>query len=33
VEPGDYGGSSGFGIPTYTDYGPRNLQVTGRVNF
>ena len=33
VEPGDYGGSSGFGIPTYVDYGPRNLQVTGRINF
>jgi hypothetical protein len=33
VQPGDFTGSSGFGIPTYTDYGPRNLQVTGRINF
>jgi hypothetical protein len=33
VEPGDYTGSSGFGIPTSVDYGPRNLQVTGRINF
>ena len=33
TEPGDYGGSSGFGIPTYVDYGPRNLQLTGRINF
>ncbi len=25
--------STGFGIPMYVDYGPRNLQVTGRINF
>ena len=24
---------NGFGIPTYTDYGPRNLQLTGKFNF
>jgi hypothetical protein len=23
----------GFGTPTYTDYGPRNLQISGRVTF
>lgn len=33
VEPGDYTGSSGFGIPLAVDYGPRSLQVTGRINF
>ena len=22
-----------FGVPTGTDYGPRNMQVTGRINF
>jgi hypothetical protein len=33
VEPGDYTGSSGFGIPTAVDYGPRQVQVTGRINF
>ena len=31
--PGDASGASGFGIPTYTDYGPRNMQVSGRINF
>jgi hypothetical protein len=36
--PGDtctVGGSgcTGFGIPTGTDYGPRNLQVSGRITF
>ncbi len=25
--------SNGFGIPTYVDYGPRNMQVTGRFTF
>ncbi|MDE3186837.1 MAG: TonB-dependent receptor [Acidobacteriota bacterium] len=25
--------STGFGIPMYVDYGPRNLQLTGRINF
>ncbi|GGH08421.1 TonB-dependent receptor [Silvibacterium dinghuense] len=33
TEPGDSTGSTGFGIPTAVDYGPRNLQVTGRINF
>jgi hypothetical protein len=36
VEPGDSSYntiSTGFGIPTYTDYGPRNVQFQGRVNF
>ncbi len=42
MEPGDYPSygangsplpSTGFGIPTYVDYGPRNLQFTGRINF
>ena len=36
VEPGDFTGSTGFGVPTGVsgvDYGPRNLQVTGRFNF
>ena len=34
--PGDTcngSGCTGFGIPTATDYGPRNLQVSGRVTF
>ena len=31
--PGDSSQPTGFGIPTYTDYGPRNMQVTGRINF
>jgi hypothetical protein len=22
-----------FGVPTYTDYGPRNLQISGRITF
>jgi hypothetical protein len=26
-------GCTGFGIPTGTDYGPRNLQVSGRITF
>lgn len=33
LSPGDSGGNQGFGIPTYTDYGPRNLQVSGRISF
>jgi hypothetical protein len=33
VEPGDYGGSNGFGIAGAVDYGPRLVQLTGRVNF
>jgi hypothetical protein len=24
---------TGFGIPTTVDYGPRNLQVSGRITF
>ncbi len=31
--PGDSLGATGFGIPGGTDYGPRNLQVSGRINF
>jgi len=33
LQPGDSSGNTGFGIPTYTDYGPRNMQVTGKINF
>ncbi len=33
TSPGDFIGAQGFGIPTYTDYGPRNLQLTGRIVF
>ncbi|MFZ0662339.1 MAG: TonB-dependent receptor [Acidobacteriaceae bacterium] len=33
LEPADYTGTLGFGIPGAVDYGPRNLQVTGRINF
>lgn len=31
--PGDSSGGTGFGISTYTDYGPRQAQLTGRINF
>ncbi|HEY2857106.1 MAG TPA: hypothetical protein VGJ21_01655, partial [Terracidiphilus sp.] len=33
TEPGDSAGTTGFGIPTYVDYGPRNLQLSGRISF
>ena len=33
VEPGDYTGQTGFGIPTASDMLARALQVTGRINF
>ena len=37
TEPGDYytgvALSGGFGIPNAVDYGPRNLQISGRFNF
>jgi hypothetical protein len=37
TEPGDFCFQNnlcgGFGIPTGTDYGPRNLQVSGRITF
>jgi hypothetical protein len=33
LAPGDSSQNTGFGIPTGTDYGPRNLQVSGRVTF
>ena len=36
TSPGDLcngTGCTGFGIPTATDYGPRNLQVSGRITF
>jgi hypothetical protein len=33
LSPTDSSQSTGFGIPTAVDYGPRNLQVSGRFNF
>jgi hypothetical protein len=33
LSPGASTGSQAFGIPTYTDYGPRNMQVSGRITF
>ena len=33
LSPGDSSQATGFGIPTGVDYGPRNMQVTGRINF
>jgi hypothetical protein len=33
TSPGDYTGTQGFGIPTAVDYGPRTVQVSGRINF
>jgi hypothetical protein len=33
TEPYDSSGNTGFGIPTTVDYGPRTLQVSGRINF
>jgi hypothetical protein len=34
LQPGDSSNNvNGFGIPTGVDYGPRNMQVTGRVTF
>ena len=33
LSPTDSSQSTGFGIPTAVDYGPRNLQVTGRITF
>jgi hypothetical protein len=33
LSPADSSQSTGFGIPTAVDYGPRNLQVTGRFSF
>ena len=33
LQPGDSTEATGFGIPGGVDYGPRNMQVTGRVNF
>ena len=33
LSPTDSSQSTGFGIPTAVDYGPRNLQVSGRVTF
>jgi hypothetical protein len=33
LEPGDAGTATGFGIPTSSDMLPRNLQVSGRINF
>jgi len=34
LQPGDSNNNAnGFGIPTFVDYGPRNMQVTGRLTF
>jgi Carboxypeptidase regulatory-like domain len=33
LSPGDSSQNNGFGIPTSVDYGPRNLQVSGRFTF
>ena len=33
LTPTDSSQSTGFGIPTGVDYGPRNLQITGRITF
>jgi hypothetical protein len=33
LQPGDSTSATGFGIPGGVDYGPRNMQVTGRINF
>ena len=33
LQPGDSSQAIGFGIPGAVDYGPRNMQVSGRVNF
>ncbi len=33
LNPGDSTQNNGFGIPTGTDYGPRNMQVSGRIRF
>jgi hypothetical protein len=33
LSPSDSSQTTGFGIPTAVDYGPRNLQVSGRVTF
>ncbi len=33
TSPGDSGGNLGFGIPTGTDYGPRTMQVSGKITF
>lgn len=33
LNPGASTGTSAFGVPTFTDYGPRNMQVTGRITF
>ena len=32
-QPGDSTQAIGFGIPGAVDYGPRNMQVSGRINF
>ena len=33
LSPSDSSQSTGFGIPTGVDYGPRNMQVTGKIIF
>jgi hypothetical protein len=32
-QPGDSSQAIGFGIPGTVDYGPRNIQVSGRISF
>jgi hypothetical protein len=33
LAPGDSSQNTGFGIPTTVDYGPRNMQLTGKIIF
>jgi hypothetical protein len=33
LQPGDSSQATGFGIPTFQDYGPRTMQVTGKFTF
>jgi len=33
LQPGDSSQAIGFGIPGAVDYGPRNMQVTGKISF
>ena len=33
LQPGDSSQAIGFGVPGAVDYGPRNMQVTGRISF
>jgi hypothetical protein len=33
LQPNDSSGTLGFGIPGAVDYGPRNMQVSGKITF